>query len=258
MLKMYLKRLLSSGIFWIIVVINIVILIVGGWQDIVFGGEQSALRLFIYSSNFGIGIIISLIVYAFPFLYMFCGEISGNVTKYQLIRYGNKRYFILQSLAAVLSVVILSFVTLVCFMVVAIICCGKTFSVMPYEMESFAQNWYWSHGIDTTWELYILAGVSYSLLLMPSVMFAVVSSLYIRNKYLIYAMPYVFFRLTQIISGLMGNLNLDLYNTYIGAIYVDSGYLMLHCILYPVGLTVLFAVYYVLVKNWRLRNGIVL
>ena len=94
MLKIYLKKILTSRIFWLVIVINIITLIIGGWYDIVQGVEESALHLFRYSSNFGIGIIVSLILYAFPFLYIFCGEISGNVTKYQLIRYGSKGYFI--------------------------------------------------------------------------------------------------------------------------------------------------------------------
>ena len=257
MLMMYLKRILSSSIFWFIMAINIVTLIIGGWYDIVQGVEESALHLFRYSSNFGIGIIISLILYAFPFLFIFCGDISGNLTKYQLIRYGNKRYFVIQSLAAVLSVMILSFVTLVCFSVVAITCCGKTFAITPSEIEFYNQNWYWNHGVNTTWRIYILSVVSYFLLLMPSVMFAIVSSLYIKNRYLIYAMPYVFFRITQIISGLTGNLDIDLSNTYIGAIYVNSGYHMLYCIIYPLALTMIFAVYYILVRSRRLHNGIV-
>ncbi len=255
MLKIYLKKILTSRIFWLVIVINIITLIIGGWYDIVQGVEESALHLFRYSSNFGIGIIVSLILYAFPFLYIFCGEISGNVTKYQLIRYGNKGYFIIQSLAAVISVILLSIVTLTLFSMAAATCFQKTIEITSSEMESYSQNWYWNHGVDTTLRLYILSGVSYVLLLMPCVMFAIVSSLYIKNKYLIYAMPYVFFRLTQIISGLTGNLDIDLSNTYIGAIYVKSGYHMLYCILYPVVLTVVFAVYYIFIRKRRLLNG---
>ena len=164
MFGFYMRRILRSRFFVICVIINVILFIIGGHQDIFNAAEynMSVLDLFKDSACYGIGHVSAYILYTLPFLYYFSEEINNKMVYYRLIRCSRRSYFASHIFSAVVSVILMCIISVVI--------------------------------------LYCITCVSYILSITPGILFAIVASLFIKNRYIIMAVPFIVLRLFQLIS----------------------------------------------------------
>ena len=103
---------------------------------------------------------------------------------------------------------------------------------------------------------YLLVYLSYVLQILPGTFFTMIIACFVKNKYIVFAMPWIVFRVFQMLALVLGNPYLDLaLASFAGTTLSDSLGGMLYCYLYP-GFLCLFAIisYYMIVKR-RFVNG---
>lgn len=259
MFGFYMRRILRSQFFVICVIINMVLFIIGGHQDIFNAAEynMSVLDLFKDSACYGIGHVSAYILYTLPFLYYFSEEINNKMVYYRLIRCSRRSYFAGHIFSAVVSVILMCIISIVIF---TSICCmfGADFSV---SKDSY--NMYVSTVFDGLIKnnnvviLYCITCVSYILSITPGILFAIVASLFIKNRYIIMAVPFIVLRLFQLISTITRQDYIDwgiytdlsaatMYKTVGGLVYAFG---------YPAFLLIALSVIYYVGSMRRFRHG---
>ncbi len=259
MFGLYMRRILRSQFFVVGVIINVVLFFIGDNYEILNAAElnMSVLDIFKFSASFGIGHVSAYILYSLPFLFYFSEEINNKMVYYRLIRCGRRSYFAGHIFSAVVSVFLMCFISIVIF---TVICCmfGADFSVSKNSYDLYVSTVF--GGLiknNNVVILYCITCVSYILSIVPGILFAIVASLFIKNRYIIMAVPFIALRLFQLISTITRQEYVDwgiytdlsaatMYKTVGGLVYAFG---------YQAFLLITLSVIYYVGSVRRFRNG---
>lgn len=258
MLKYYLKTIMISWRFLVCVALMTGILLMGGYSDFAMamrGSEipGSLLVALITSTNINTGTSIGYVVAALPFLFVYCEAKDSRMNYYFLIRSRKGSYYINQALAAILSVIALCVLSLAVFTVIGLLCglgLESTIEVEDFFHLSLLKGLL-RHG---ALPLYLLQLFQYTMNMLPGMFFALLMSLFLKNKYIIMAVPYAASVVMSHLSvythecldwGMTSNL-MSLTDTIPGTVYM-----FVYC---PFLVMVLFLIYYG-INMRRFHNG---
>lgn len=174
-----------------------------------------------------------------------------------MIQHTSKRKYIFDQIMAVFtSVMGMGFIVLLVFFLVckAFDC---DFSLNEYDAQRLHGLGIFENIVKNNMILYyLLVYLSYVLQILPGTFFTMILACFVKNKYIVFAMPWIVFRVFQMLALVLGNPYLDLaFASFAGTTLSDSMGGMLYCYLYPVFLC-LFAIisYYMFFKR-RFVNG---
>lgn len=260
MFFLYIKRIFSSYIFWICVIVIEVMLIAGCYGDLIYarissGNAQSIVSLFSYTTDFGIGEIIAYIVPSLPFLCFFVEEKNSSIAYYQLVRSSKQRYFLSQIFSAVISV---TFVLAISITVFVIICYlyGANFDLHPCDYERYGQSVFSGIIKNGTFYLFCIICVSYIIHVLPGILCGMVLSHWIKNKYIIFAIPFVSYRIMQSLSVITNIYHIDWYYAYLPSTTLsDTVEGTIYIFTYPIVFSLLLACIYYYFSMRRFYNG---
>lgn len=254
MYKVYIKNIFFSKIFWIAIIITLLTFIAGSYQSLMI--QDDALVCFECAAVFGTGHIVAMVLSSLPFLVIFSEGIKKRTAYYQIVRTSKRKYIFDQIMAVFTSVMGMGFIVLLVFFLVC-----KAYDCDFFLNEYDAQR---LHGLGIFENIvksnmilyYLLVYLSYVLQILPGTFFTMIIACFVKNKYIVFAMPWIVFRVFQMLALVLGNPYLDLaFASFAGTTLSDSLGGMLYCYLYPVFLC-LFAIisYYMIVKR-RFVNG---
>ncbi len=254
MYKVYIKNIFFSKIFWIAIIITLLTFIAGSYQSFIV--QDDAMECYKCAAVFGSGHIVAMVLSPLPFFVIFSEEIKKRVAYYQIVRTSKRKYIFDQIMAVFTSVMGMALIVLLVFF---LICKAYNcdFSINEYDAKKL-------HGLGIFENIvknniifyYLLVYISYVLQMLPGTFFTLIITCFVKNKYIIFAMPGIVYRFLQILALVLGNPYLDLmYASFAGTTLTESLGGMLYCYLYP-SILCLFAIisYYIFFKR-RFVNG---
>ncbi len=103
---------------------------------------------------------------------------------------------------------------------------------------------------------YLLVYLSYVLQILPGAFFTMIIACFVKNKYIVFAMPWIVFRVFQMLALVLGIPYLDLtYASFAGTTLTESLGGMLYCFLYPFFLCLFAIISYYMIFKRRFVNG---
>ncbi|MCH5341812.1 MAG: hypothetical protein J1E01_10110 [Acetatifactor sp.] len=194
MLRVRMKRLLVSRVFWAAVVLFAGIMIAGAYGDLLVAGANASSILYLYMVTTSIGIAHVLIaaVPTIPFAFFYVEELEKKAVYYNLIRCSKRSYYLSNIVAAVLSSVLVTVFALLIFVLVCL-AFGAGFensrSLMYAYEESVFAAWLEDGRLVYVLLINLLAFVAYS---SPWGLLCLVISIFSKNKYAIISFPFIF------------------------------------------------------------------
>lgn len=254
MYKVYVKNIFFSKIFWIAIIITLLTFIAGSYQSFIV--QDDAMVCYKCAAVFGSGHIVAKILSPLPFFVIFSEEMKKRVAYYQIVRTSKRKYIFDQIMAVFTSVMGMALIVLLVFF---LICKAYDcdFSFNDHDAQKLQGLGIFENIVkNNTILCYLLVYISYVLQILPGTFFTMVIACFVKNKYIVFAMPWIVYRFFQILALVLGNPYIDLaVASFAGTILTESLGGMLYCYLYPSFLS-LFAVisYYIIFKR-RFVNG---
>lgn len=254
MYKVYIKNIFFSKIFWIAIIITLLTFIAGSYQSFIV--KDDAMECYKCAVEYGPGQIVAMIMSSLPFLVIFSEGIKKRSAYYQIVRTSKRKYIFDQIMATFTSVMGMGFIVLfVFFLICKAYHCD--FSLNEYDAQKLQGLGIFENIVqDKTILYYLLVYLSYVLQILPGAFFTMVIACFVKNKYIVFAMPWIVFRVFQMLALVLGYPYLDwAIASFTGTTLSESLGGMLYCYLYPVFLC-LFAIisYYIFFKR-RFVNG---
>lgn len=196
-----------NPVFGICVILQVIIMLMGCKEELRFAIDGNLIPILLcYSETVSIGIAhISLpLLSVIPFLYYHVEEIHTGALYFSQVRTTARKDLAGRIGAAILSAATMAAVSLLLFT------CGALALGASWQTNDTIANWfentYYEELLKTsTWQVYLIHGAGFLLFSMPWVLIGLVCSLWVRNKYLVFAFPFVVFMLCGIIMDLTGN-----------------------------------------------------
>lgn len=254
MYKVYVKNIFFSKIFWIAIIITLLTFIAGSYQSFII--QDDAMECYKCAAVFGSGQIVAKVLSPLPFFVIFSEEIKRRAVYYQIVRTSKRKYIFDQIMAAFTSVMGMA---LIVFLVFFLICKAYDcdFSFNDYDAQKLQGLGIFENIVkNNTIFCYLLVYLSYVLQMLPCTFFTMIIACFVKNKYIVFAMPWIVYRFFQILALVLGNPYIDLMlASFAGTTLTESLGGMLYCYLYPSFLC-LFAIisYYIIFKR-RFVNG---
>ncbi len=254
MYKVYIKNIFFSKIFWIAISIMLLTFFAGSYQSLII--QDDALECYKCAVEYGPGQIVAMVLSSLPFLVIFAEEIKRRAAYYQIVRTSKRKYIFDQIMAVFTSVMGIGFIVLLVFL---LICKAYDcdFSLTEYDVQKLHGLGIFENIVKNNIILYyLLVYLSYVLQILPGTFFTMIIACFVKNKYIVFAMPWIVFRFFQILALVLGNQYLDwAVASFVGTTLSESLEGMLYCYLYP-GFLCLFAIisYSIFFKR-RFVNG---
>ncbi len=252
MYKVYIKNIFFSKIFWISIIITLLTFIAGSYQSLIV--QDEALECYQCAAVYGSGHIVAMVLSPLPFLVIFSDEIKKRVAYYQIVR--TSKYIFDQVMAVFTSVMGMGFIVLLVFF---LICKAYDcdFSFNEYDARKLQGLGIFENIVKNNVMLsYLLVYLSYVLQILPGAFFTMIIACFVKNKYIVFAMPWIVFRVFQMLALVLGIPYLDLtYASFAGTTLTESLGGMLYCFLYPCFLCLFAIISYYMIFKRRFVNG---
>lgn len=254
MYKVYIKNIFFSKIFWIAIFITLLTFIAGSYQSFIV--QDDALVCYKCAVEYGPGQIVAMVLSSLPFFVIFSEEIKKRVAYYQIVRSTKRKYIFDQIMAVFTSVMGMGLIVLLAFL---LICKAYNcdFSLNEYDAQKLHGLGIFENIVKNNMILYYsLVYLSYVLQILPGTFFTMLIACFVKNKYIVFAMPWIVFRFFQMLALVLGNPYLDwALASFTGTTLSETLGGMLYCYLYP-SVLCLFAIisYYIFFKR-RFVNG---
>lgn len=253
MYKVYIKNIFFSKIFWIAISITLLTFFAGSYQSLIV--KDNALACFECATVWGPGHIVAMVLSPLPFLVIFSEETQRRAAYYQIVRTSKRKYIFDQIMAVFTSVMGMGFIVLLVFL---LICKAYDcdFSLAEQAQKLYGLGIFENIVKNNTILFYLLVYISYVLYILPGAFFTMIISCFVKNKYIVFAMPWIVFRFFQILALVSGNSYLDWsYASFVGTTMSESLEGMLYCYLYPSALCLFAIIFYYIIFKRRFVNG---
>lgn len=202
----YYKRSVQTPIFAICVLLQTIIMLLGCKEELGFAMNNLIPVLLCYSETISIGIAqLSLpLLSVIPFLYHQVEEIHTGALYFSQVRTTAKKELTGRIGAAALSAMTMAALSLLLFTCVAL-AMGASWQTNELIANWFENAYYEELLKTSTWQVYLIHGAGYLLFSVPWVLIGTAGSLWIRNKYLVFAFPFVIFEISNFIVDLTNN-----------------------------------------------------
>lgn len=197
MLRVRMKRLLGSCVFWGAVVLFAGIMIAGAYEELMAAkaNSLSVLSLYEVTSTIGIVHLLVAIVPIIPFAFFYVEELEKKAVYYNVIRCSKRSYYMSNIAAAVISSVLVTVFALLLFVLVCLAfgavfeAGGSLGSLMTFYEGTVYVPWLEDGRLIYVLLIKLLAFVAYS---SPWGLLCLVISIFSKNKYAIIAFPFIF------------------------------------------------------------------
>ena len=195
MLRVRMKRLLSSRVFWGAVVLFAGIMVAGTYEDLLNARrwDLSVLYLYMVTTSVGIAHALIAIVPIIPFAFFYVEELEKKAGYYNLIRCSKRSYYLSNIAAAVLSATLVAVFAVLIF---ALVCLAFGAGLEPSDSERYIYGIspVFAKWLDDGRLIYVLlvnflAFVAYA---SPWGLLCLLVSIFSKNKYVIIAFPFIF------------------------------------------------------------------
>lgn len=197
MFRCYIKRIFLSPIFLGCVILLAGMMLFGVHSDLKLrwsGASDTSLMYFLWLMGYSFAMMLIHTLASVPFLFFFVEELESKAIYYQVIRSKRKMrdYYIIQGVSALLSSASVIVIALLLF-TVCCWACGAGWKTCD-SMEHLFRGTYFAEQIQKSeapvYFLHILSIIMYA---SPWVLFGLLASLISKNRYLIFAAPYLLF-----------------------------------------------------------------
>lgn len=193
MVKYYVKRSIGSPVFAGCVVLLTLIMVIGCYpSDLAFARTHpmSVLYCFLVTSSVGVAHVVVPLITVIPFLFHHVEELHKGAVYFRLIRGNRKSEFAGKITAALLSALSVSFLSLLLFTGICLLL-GAGGEAGPALPSWFAGRFFGEKVKTDTWSVYAVHGLAFLLYSLPWVLIGLVASLFLKNWYMVFALPFV-------------------------------------------------------------------
>ena len=211
----YLKKSMCSPVFWGGAVIFAVILVAGCYSDLAAAHANTipVLYCFMVTTSVGIAHVVAPLLCAMPFLFFYVDTLDHGSSHFLLIRSDAKAEFRAKILAALISSLCMTGLALLLFTVTAL-CFGAGWEAEQSLLMSFQGRYFEALVESHMLGVYFIYCISFLVYSLPWTLIGLVASLFVKNRYMVFAMPFLVFIVWNYLTELLGltwlNLNMTL------------------------------------------------
>lgn len=265
MFRVELEKILTNIAFYLSIVAVIVLLLATSiYKDTITGEEYSLIQIVLNDNkeeiinqgdlhrldviNTGVGGYLDMflpIIVAVPFVIVICGEKKNSNTRFEIYRVGKNRFLIGKFLASVVSGGLVLLIGYIIFsIVVAFILPGGMATITELKYGYFVDEgsfYKWFYNSFGVFGMMIMKFIRMFLYGAASSVMAFGLSLFIKNRYIIISIPFMFFYLFQkfvtkrldvnLYKALISNIGDVFYASYINLLVIYGGGTLLALIL---------------------------
>lgn len=259
MFPYYCKRIFTSLIFWICVVVLGILMIACEARDIFcFAGDLSMLYCLTWMME---NIVLMLIhtIAAVPFLYILSEELEMKSVYYQMVRSSKKSYYLGRAAAAFLSAAAVAFLALVLFTAVAIFCgVGDGVWKTTESLMSMFRGMYFEEQLQKSeLPVYLVHGAAVVTYAAPWVLWGLLVSAFSKNRYIIFAAPYIAYMTMNYVTQVVDVMWLSPGTTILhrsGAAMAEFGGGIFYNLRFNLSLALVLTIVYCIVSERRFRH----
>lgn len=257
MLRSYLKRILSSPLFWACSIILTIAMLIGVFEDLRVADSNSISLLYcwIVTNSIGISHVLLPVLSTIPFTFFYVDRLEKKAVYYTMIRSNTRNYYLSDVGASMISSALVTLVSSTLFLgFCAALGAGNNTqdSVTQYFLGTWFENW--SAG-SAYGKILLIHVLDYLLFSLPWALLGVLVSLFCRNKYVIIAAPFIGFMLISYITEMVSADYLSPGNMLLkGAIRNTPGGGILYAAIYFVGLSAVFGAAYYMISRRRIKH----
>ena len=191
----YIKRILSSPVFWFCSLLLIFVMILGCYEDLACAEQEKLPVLYFLITTNAVGIthVLVPVICTVPFLFYYVDELEKRTVYYQMIRMKKKRKYIGgQILAALITPCLVAFVSVIAFTLICLLF-GAGFQSVDMIGEYFENSLFGEMIKDgSLLGVYMIHVAAFLLYSLPWVLVGIAVSYISKNRYVIIASPFIF------------------------------------------------------------------
>ena len=255
MITYYLKKSICNPVLLGVVVVFSVTLIIGCYSDLSAAQTNTipVLYCFMVTTSVGIAHVVAPLLCAMPFLFFYVDTLDSGSSYFLMIRTKAKTELLAKILAALISSVCMTGMALIFFTVTAL-CFGAGWEAEQSLHLSFQDKFFEAMIESHMMSVYFVYCISFLVYSLPWALVGLVASLFVKNRYMVFAIPFLVYIVWNYLTELLGltwlNLNMTLLkgnsrNLYGGGILYALIYHGILCL----GLIIFYGVMYR--RRWK-------
>lgn len=191
----YMKRMLTSRIFYLCIAVSVGILVMGCYQALIIAQDNVVSWIECIDETldaFGIYAVIAPVLMSVTFLFFYAEELEKRAVYYQMLRTSRKKYYKGQILSALASACLIVTISLVIFGIICFSCGVGWENVSDFGGYDNSNIGKYFHG-NNSWKMTIWFCCLTIMYCLPWPLIGMVVSLLTKNKYILIASPFVIF-----------------------------------------------------------------